>query len=211
LGKYDPLKGAVLEEARKLWQQVKYVIIDEMSMINYEQLRQIDLRLQQIKDNTNTFGGLHVILMGDLLQLKPVHGNWIFEQPKRYELEPNLWDLFKFYQLNINQRQQNDPVFGGLLARIRTGEQTDADIQVLTSRLLINLKNASDFEDELHLMAKKKETLDFNNIKLDQLRKKGITVYKINAVDTFTDNRKFLSLIKLSFYTYIILNIYRYI
>ena len=55
------------------------VIIDEISMISYEQFREINLRLQQLKEIDQFFGGVNIILMGDLMQLQPVNGHWIFE------------------------------------------------------------------------------------------------------------------------------------
>ena len=114
------------------------IIIDEISMISYETFRQIDLRLRQIKENESLFGGVNIILMGDLLQLKPVHGNWIYEQPERFSLETHLWRQFKFFELNINQRQIADPIYGGLVGRFRTGEQTTEDIEILNKRLIKN-------------------------------------------------------------------------
>ena len=46
--------------------------------------------------------------MGDLLQLKPVHGHWIFEKPQQYLAEDHLWRLFTVTQLAVNQRQIGD-------------------------------------------------------------------------------------------------------
>ena len=43
--------------------------------------------------------------MGDLLQLKPCHGNWIYNQPKALKAEVNLWKLFNVHQLEQNVRQ----------------------------------------------------------------------------------------------------------
>jgi hypothetical protein len=50
LGTLLPLKGKCLDETKRKWKFVKWIIIDEMSMISYEVLRQIHLRTQQIKE-----------------------------------------------------------------------------------------------------------------------------------------------------------------
>ena len=42
----------------------------------------LDLRLQQIRGTKEPFGGLSIITVGDLFQLKPVFDNWIFENSK---------------------------------------------------------------------------------------------------------------------------------
>ena len=36
------------------------------------------LRLQEIKGNREPFGGVHVLLVGDLFQLRPVGDSWVF-------------------------------------------------------------------------------------------------------------------------------------
>lgn len=57
------------------------------------------------------FGNLNVILMRDLLQIKPVNGNWIYSQPKDLEHETHLWRLFTIHQLTENVRQNGNNKF----------------------------------------------------------------------------------------------------
>ena len=88
--------------------QVKYrhlsiVIIDEVSMVGSGQFLFIYQRLQEIKRNKKPFGGVHMILVGDLYQLRPVKDSWIFNNPKHgYEtLGINLWkEYFTMHTLN---------------------------------------------------------------------------------------------------------------
>jgi hypothetical protein len=68
-------------------------------------LRQINLRLQEIRECDLPFGGFNILLMGDLLQIEPVHGNWIYDQPSELQNEENLWRLFQIQQLIQNVRQ----------------------------------------------------------------------------------------------------------
>ena len=42
-------------------------------------LKLINLRLQEIKGNKLLFGGVHVLVFGDLFQLKHVMDGWIFQ------------------------------------------------------------------------------------------------------------------------------------
>ncbi|GFS69762.1 ATP-dependent DNA helicase [Trichonephila clavipes] len=59
------------------------LIIDEISMVSAELLEQINARLKQITGLfTKDFGGLDVILIGDLRQLPPVKATPIFKQIK---------------------------------------------------------------------------------------------------------------------------------
>jgi hypothetical protein len=168
------------------WKNLKWLIIDEMSMISYEVLRQINLRTQQIKESEENFGGLNVILMGDLLQLKPVFGLWIYDQPDILRHEINLWKLFEMEQLEQNQRQISDIRYGELCSRMRVGTQTSEDLDLLNSRLLKNLKNKYEFKNCLYIMARKTD-VNNHNTEMTNLLKKTSKTYKINAVDTYAD------------------------
>jgi len=41
------------------------MIIDEISMLSYKNLRMIHLRLQEFKNNDKLFGGVNILLFGD--------------------------------------------------------------------------------------------------------------------------------------------------
>ena len=60
--------------------QLKYVIIDEISMVGSEFLWDINQRLKQIMGSDKYFGGLNVIATGDFHQLAPIKKSWIFQQ-----------------------------------------------------------------------------------------------------------------------------------
>jgi hypothetical protein len=155
-------------------------------MISYETLRHIHLRCQQLKNNNEPFGGLNIILMGDLLQLKPVHGNWIYDQPSCLSHENHLWKMFEMIQLEKNQRQIGDQTYGDLCSRIRLGKLIAQDLDLLNSRLISNIKDKKQFENCIFLAARKKTVADFNSNELAKL-KKNQKCFTINAVDTFAD------------------------
>jgi hypothetical protein len=81
LGTFLPFKGKCLEDTRAKWKKIKWLIIDEMSMISYEVFRQINLRCQKIKESEENFGGLNLVLVtGFLINLiylfmKLIYGN----------------------------------------------------------------------------------------------------------------------------------------
>ena len=79
---YSSLSDSTREAMRSTLSELTILIVDEMSMLKSDMLYQLHLRLQEIKQNKDDFGGVSVILCGDLLQLKPVMANWIFEKPK---------------------------------------------------------------------------------------------------------------------------------
>jgi len=75
---YRQLSGQYLEDARRKWRYIKWLIIDEISMVSYEILRAVHLRLQEFKNNNELFGGVNILLFGDIMQLPPVKGNGKF-------------------------------------------------------------------------------------------------------------------------------------
>ncbi|WP_420571177.1 HRDC domain-containing protein [Kordia sp.] len=60
------------------------VVIDEISMVRADVLDGIDAVLRRYKDRTKPFGGVQLLLIGDLQQLSPV-------------VRPNEWQLLKNY------------------------------------------------------------------------------------------------------------------
>ena len=186
-GEFISLTGRLLQNMREKWKIIKWVIIDEISMVSYNQLRQIHLRLQQFKENENKFGGLNIILMGDFLQLKPCKN-----QPRVFEFKPqflgevDLWQDFNFYDLNINQRQKSDILYGDLCCRIRKGEQTAEDISLLNTRLLENIDNHKYFEDAVRLYSKKDDVKKYNDEKFQNMVNQNINpVFTLIAEDTY--------------------------
>jgi len=60
------------------------IVIDEMSMMRKTQLAQLDKRLRagkRVPTIPIPFGGVHVVLVGDFLQLPPVGGEPLYKDP----------------------------------------------------------------------------------------------------------------------------------
>ena len=102
---------------------------------------QLDLKLQELKERVGTpFGGVAIILFGDMLQLRPVLGSFAFEEPKNpefhatYALE-NRWHMFSVINLEVNHRQGKDKEYADILNRMRTGDLTEEDIKILKTRV----------------------------------------------------------------------------
>ena len=62
----------ILEELRGLWEGVKYLFIDEVSMIGCKFLSKISEVLGDAMGDTRPFGGLSIIFAGDFAQLPRV-------------------------------------------------------------------------------------------------------------------------------------------
>ena len=117
--------------------ELKLIIVDEISMVANTTLLHIHQRLKEIFNTPNSelFAGISFIAVGDLYQLPPIRRRAVFENFKNDTF--NLchpWNAFKMIELTEIMRQKDDKQFAELLNRIRTGTQTEADIQCIQSR-----------------------------------------------------------------------------
>ena len=161
----DHMSADELNTFRIKYRHLKVIIIDEISTVSSQTLNFINTRLQQLTGTSADFGGLSVIAVGDLYQLKPVTGSWIFLDldKESSSLARNLWkDLFKLYELVDIMRQKDDLQFAQLLNRLRLNELTDKDQDTLQTRLIS--PESKDYQkDVLHLFAENAGVDKHNN------------------------------------------------
>ena len=154
-------------------------------MVKADMLYQLDLRLQEIKEKIGIpFGGISIICFGDILQLQPVCGKYIFDRPQNsayhltYELD-SRWHKLQVINLEVNHRQGNDKNYAEMLNRIREGKQTKADIEKLRER--IRQPGHPDLNEvSLYIVCKKKECARINTQYLDNLPCNDINVKATN-------------------------------
>ena len=161
------------------------VIVDEISMVKSDMLYQLDFRLQEIMMNQKPFGGISLFVFGDLMQLKPVMGNFIFEKPyqKDYEMLHRCnprWKMFRCIVLEKNHRQGKDKGYAELLNRLRIGAETEEDIETLKSRIR-NEKHNDIQKADLFIGAKRKDCFKINqNHIFKKIKGELIKIHSIN-------------------------------
>ena len=129
------LTGNYLRIMRLQGKDIQILFIDEISMIPYEMLCMIESRLRQLKNPDELFGGINVIVFGDLLQLPPVRRHQVFEQPERMVPTLHLWRCFFLCELTENMRQKGDNTFIDILNALRVGELRGEHISVLLQKV----------------------------------------------------------------------------
>ena len=115
---WKPLSMDKLNTFRCKYQDLKVLIIDEISMVGNKLFHYVHKRLQEITTRPLPFGGISVIAVGDLFQLIPVMDNYIFSNLKDGygTLAVNLWvDYFSMYELTEIMRQKENKEFAELL------------------------------------------------------------------------------------------------
>lgn len=142
--KYKPLSNRVAKIIRDKLQDTVLYILDEVSMISNLTLIFIHLRLKQLFGDV-WFGGKHLLVFGDLLQLPPVRADPVFKSLDRATVKKclqslgatNLWqELFTYDELTINMRQKDDATYAAILQRARAGFLTNEDVHTLESKLI---------------------------------------------------------------------------
>ena len=165
------LSADELNTFRIKYRHLKVVIIDEISMVGNTMLSFIDTRLQQLTGSKAAFGGLSVIAVGDLYQLKPVNDFLICLDLKvgASSLARNLWkELFTMYELVDIMRQKDDLAFAQLLNRLRLNEMTEEDKQKLQTRVF-DRDTGNYPKDAVHLFARNVYVKKHNDNILSQL------------------------------------------
>ena len=152
-------------------------------------LYQLDLKLQELKERVGTpFGGVSIVLFGDMLQLRPVLGAFAFEQPKNPEFHAtfaldNRWEKFAVLNLEINHRQGKDKEYADILNRMRVGKMTDDDVKKLRTR--VRPKNHPDLQGvDLHIVPVRKSCSKYNSEYLVSLQGKEVKLKAIHYHST---------------------------
>jgi hypothetical protein len=99
-------------------------------------------------NSTAVFGGLPVVIvLGDFHQFPPVKAGALWQQPRNHDEEwgQELWHMFKdVVLLDEQMRQQQDPDYHQLLKRIRNATVTQADVDLLNTRVVTKLESRPD-------------------------------------------------------------------
>ena len=142
-GKPRSMSDKTRDRKRTLFQLLTAVIIDEISMEKIDDFMALDLKLQEITQKFIPFGGIAIFCFGDLMQLRPVKGKFIFEAPNNmldygdtHAWAPR-WPMFKSVLLEQNHRQGADGSYADLLNKIRIGAQTTEDLEPLMRRVRV--------------------------------------------------------------------------
>ena len=146
----------------------------------------IHKRLCEIFVSDDSFAGKAILLVGDILQLRPVKARYIFEKPKNPKFHPlhqidSLWRQFKPIILKTNFRQGEGSDFNSILNRARFGEMTPEDLEILETRRLNPKKHRQVIADAFHVFWTNEETETMNLKKLSKLPS-PVEVMKANII-----------------------------
>ena len=185
------LSDKTRDTKRTIFKNLRFLIIDEISMVKADQLYQLDLRLRELTMRSkHIFGGVALFLFGDIMQLKPVMGRYIWCQPASREylhafLVQSHWDQFTVISLVENHRQQGDAAYADILNRIRVGEHTDEDLNLLQDR--VRPEAHPDLKGALVIASTHMVVNKQNDLCLERLSSELLQIEAINSHNNIPD------------------------
>lgn len=168
------------KEKRKIIRTLDLLIIDEISMVRSDVLDAIDSVLRRFREHEKPFGGVQLLMIGDLQQLTPV------VTPEDEVILQRYYDTSYFFgskalrsisyvtiELTHVYRQQ-DEEFITLLNNIREGQVSDTDLKRLNERFNPNFEPEVG-SDYIRLTTHNKMAESYNEVQLHNLPSKACT------------------------------------
>ena len=174
------LDNHAIEVVKKL----DVIIIDEISMVRCDILDAADMILRHYRHSRKPFGGIQLIMFGDLYQLMPVtkEEDWeVLKNHYRYrscyffcsevlqKMDYYVVSLEKVYRQKDRRFRQKDRRFISLLNNIRLGVIKAKDIDFLNTRYAPDFDTPNS-DSVVMLKVKNKQTDNYNEDQLDKLK-----------------------------------------
>lgn len=172
----DDLYDKILknESKRQLWLKLELLIIDEISMLNPDLFDKLEKLARKLRENNLRFGGIQLVVTGDLFQLPCVSQNsvLIVHSSKFRKCIDNVVEF-------RNIIRQKDYIFKTVLNKIRIGIVDKQVRQILKSRFIkancINIKPTK-------LYSTRNSVDSINEKELNKLAEKNFEFKEYNMV-----------------------------
>jgi hypothetical protein len=163
-------------EKIKIMRSLDLLVIDEISMVRADLLDSVDEVLRRFKDHNKPFGGVQLLMIGDLQQLPPIVKNDEWEL-----LKPYYDTLFFFGSLALHKTRfvsielkhiyrQKDEAFISLLNKVRDNKIDIQALETLNKRYIPGFEYNDD-EGFITLTTHNYQSQSINETKLNKLRK----------------------------------------
>lgn len=162
------------KEKRKIIRTLDMLIIDEISMVRSDLLDAIDAVLRRYRHHDRPFGGVQLLMIGDLQQLTPV------VTPADEALLRPYYDTPYFFGSHALQQtpyvtiqlqkvyRQQDETFLNILNHLRENTLSSTDLQVLNNRYQPHFQPRQE-EGYIRLTTHNNKADNHNDMRLEQL------------------------------------------
>jgi ATP-dependent DNA helicase PIF1 len=151
---------------REMWLTLDILVIDEVSMLHPTLFEKIEKLARRIRNNKRRFGGIQLLVTGDLFQLPPVmsqQSTLVVSSPKFRKCIDETIELRNII------RQQDQP-FKNVLNKVRVGNVDDQVKDMLSSRFV---KPPKTLIKPTKLFCTRKSVDHLNERELDKLANRG--------------------------------------
>jgi hypothetical protein len=162
-----------------IFRNLELLVIDEISMVRADMLDQIDITLRQVRRKTHLpFGGVQVLLIGDMYQLPPVvqQEEWkilneIYKSPYFFDSLVIKYNYPVYIELNKIYRQKEQS-FVDLLNKVRNNNLDVESLEQLNSHYKENITQ-QDYQTNITLTTHNKKADEINLNALEALPDKA--------------------------------------
>lgn len=170
---------------------IDLLVIDEISMVRADLLDAIDSVLRRYRKKNEPFGGVQMLLIGDLQQLPPVVTD------KEQELLSQYYDTTYFFGSHALRKtnfvaielktvyRQSDSAFLSILNKVRENNVDRQTLGELNKRYIPDF-NRYDDSKYIRLTTHNRQAQEINNRKLDELPGREFT-FKATIEDDFPE------------------------
>lgn len=175
----------------ELIRHLQLLIIDEVSMVRADLMDHIDVELRRIRRNSKPFGGVQLLMIGDLQQLPPIaHGgeDELLRQYYKtlYFFSSAALKSMKYSCIELkNVYRQTDGHFIDILNHARNCTLTSQDISDLNARYVLGFSPKPE-DGYIRLMTHNRQVDYVNETELEKLDSKPYT-FEAAVTGTFPE------------------------
>ena len=177
---YKKMNFKLRKKKIQLIRSLDLVVIDEISMVRADLLDQIDAVLRQYRNRSLPFGGVQLLMIGDLQQLSPVAKEQDWELLRPYYDSPYFFcshALQKTHYITIELQtvyRQSDPRFLRLLNSIRSHQANASVLEELNQRYISNFQPRAE-DNYIRLVTHNRQAQQINETELAHIQEKTYT------------------------------------
>lgn len=164
---------------------LRMIIIDEISMVRADLFEMMNQICQRVKRNSLPFGGIPIVVVGDMFQLPPIvsddevlkylkneyGGIYFFNS---HVIQKEISNI-KYFELTKSYRHANDSEFVNILDSFRQPMSPDQKVEIMN---LINSRVSSSLpNDVVYIASSNEEVRQVNTKKLGELPGESKTIF----------------------------------
>ncbi|MEY8578018.1 AAA family ATPase [Corynebacteriaceae bacterium 6-324] len=171
----------------KLLQSVDILVVDEVSMVRADLFDMMNLALQRLRKDTRPFGGVQLVLVGDLLQLPPVvtdDESRLFTEhwDSPYFFSAHCYDKVALSNINLTTVwRQSDEEFIEILNQVREGSVSDTALDRLNKQVDKDFQAPDDW---VTVSSRRKGVDKINRERLEALESEKFLSVAVRSGDT---------------------------